>query len=65
LLYSSWDYTSNSWQIHEESPEAGGLPLVFILKTLIPVMPILLASQVIANMIDHLKVLRSTSQVSN
>jgi TRAP-type mannitol/chloroaromatic compound transport system permease small subunit len=65
LLYSSWDYTSNSWQIHEESPEAGGLPLVFILKTLIPVMPTLLASQVIANMIDHLKVLRSTSQVSN
>jgi len=65
LIYGSWDYTINSWQILEQSPEAGGLPLVYILKTLIPVMPILLALQVFANMIDYLKVLRLTSKVGH
>ena len=35
LLLISWDYVSDSWGQLESSPEAGGLPLVFALKTLI------------------------------
>lgn len=45
LIFSSWEYASNSWKLFEGSREAGGLPLVFILKTLVPLMPILLLLQ--------------------
>ena len=65
LIYVSWEYTVNSWQLFEGSREAGGLPLVFILKTLIPMMPALLALQVLANMIDYLQHLSSTKKASH
>ena len=44
--YVGWKsirYVGNSWRILEGSPEAGGLPAVFLLKTLIPLMVLLLA----------------------
>ena len=37
ILYFSWPYVMRSWVILEGSREASGLPLVFALKTLIPV----------------------------
>jgi len=48
LVFISWEYAAKSWALLEGSPEAGGLPLIFILKTLIPLMPVLLALQGIA-----------------
>lgn len=48
LLYSSWDYVVTAWQIGEKSQEAGGLPLVYLLKTLILVMPIMMLLQALA-----------------
>ena len=45
LLYISWDYVSASWATREASREAGGLPLVWLLKTLILVLPALLLAQ--------------------
>ena len=50
LITASWDYASNSWRLLEASREAGGLPLVFILKTLVPLMPALLLLQAIATL---------------
>ena len=50
LIVSSWEYANNSWKLLEGSREAGGLPLVFILKTLVPLMPALLLLQAIATM---------------
>jgi len=41
-------YVARSWAILERSPEASGLPLVFLLKTLIPAFAILLGLQGIA-----------------
>lgn len=35
ILLMSWDYVLNAWSILESSPESGGLPLVFMLKSLI------------------------------
>ncbi|NCP63358.1 MAG: TRAP transporter small permease subunit [Paraglaciecola sp.] len=35
VLWMSWDFVYQAWTIFESSPEAGGLPLVFALKTLI------------------------------
>ena len=45
LLVVSWDYVSASWATKEASREAGGLPLVFLLKSLILVLPALLLLQ--------------------
>lgn len=45
LLYIGWDYVSASWATFESSREAGGLPLVFVLKSLILVLPALLLLQ--------------------
>ncbi len=59
LIFSSWEYASNSWQLLEGSREAGGLPLVFILKTLVPLMPILLLLQGISAMCNSLMTITS------
>ena len=42
IFASSLDYVSASWAIHEGSREAGGLNGVFLLKTAIPVMALLI-----------------------
>ncbi|MGB5834093.1 MAG: TRAP transporter small permease subunit [Thiohalocapsa sp.] len=45
ILTSSWHYVTESWSIHEGSREAGGIPAVYLLKTLLVVMPLLLLTQ--------------------
>lgn len=42
ILYSSWGFVDISWRLNESSAEAGGLPAVYLLKSLILVMPVLL-----------------------
>jgi TRAP-type mannitol/chloroaromatic compound transport system permease small subunit len=44
-FWVSWDYVAASWATREASMEAGGLPLVWVLKTFILVMPALLLLQ--------------------
>ncbi len=45
MLSSSVDYVADSWSVREGSREAGGLPYVYWLKTLILVTPTLLLLQ--------------------
>ena len=45
ILFSSLEYVTASWSIQEGSREAGGLDGVFLLKTTIPVMAVLLLLQ--------------------
>lgn len=45
LMWLSWPYAARSWAILERSRESSGLPLVFLLKTLIPVFAGLMALQ--------------------
>lgn len=45
MLLIGWDYVAASWASMESSREAGGLPLVFALKSLILVLPVLLLLQ--------------------
>ncbi|MGE0031813.1 MAG: TRAP transporter small permease subunit [Steroidobacteraceae bacterium] len=45
LLVESWQYVATSWRIAERSREAGGLPMLYLLKTVIPLMAVLLALQ--------------------
>jgi TRAP-type mannitol/chloroaromatic compound transport system permease small subunit len=51
LLALSLPYTARSWAILERSQEASGLPLVFLLKTLIPIFALLMALQGVAQAI--------------
>lgn len=60
----SWSYVGNSWKILETSGEAGGLPWIFILKSLILVMPALLLGQAFLNMMDAWKTLRKKPAIS-
>jgi TRAP-type mannitol/chloroaromatic compound transport system permease small subunit len=48
IAASSMGYVGESWMIRESSPEPGGIPAVFLLKTLIPVTAALLAMQALA-----------------
>jgi TRAP-type mannitol/chloroaromatic compound transport system permease small subunit len=45
LLIIGWEYVAASWSAMESSREAGGLPLVYLLKSLILVLPALLLIQ--------------------
>jgi TRAP-type mannitol/chloroaromatic compound transport system permease small subunit len=49
IIWLGWDYVSESWRVKESSREAGGLPLVYLLKTLILIMPLLLLVQGLVN----------------
>ncbi len=60
VLVSSWGYVAQSWVALEGSPEAGGLPLVFLLKTLIPLMAVLLLIQAAAEIIRNFNVVRNS-----
>ncbi len=55
----SWEYVSAAWSVRESSRETGGLPYVYLLKSLIPLGIILLAiqgiSQVAASLVTLLK----------
>ena len=59
LLWASWDYVTIAWSIHEGSQEAGGLPYVYLLKTLIPVAVLLLILQGISQALSSLSTLTS------
>lgn len=50
---SSWNYVAESWAMRETSPEPGGIPAVFILKTLIPAAAINLALQGAADVLRN------------
>jgi TRAP-type mannitol/chloroaromatic compound transport system permease small subunit len=51
LFWLSVPYAARSWAIFEQSQEASGLPLVFVLKTLIPLFALLMALQGLAQAI--------------
>ena len=48
LVVESWPWVASSWRVGERSREAGGLPMLYLLKSLIPLMAVLLALQGIA-----------------
>ena len=52
--FSSLDYVIESWATQETSAEPGGIPAVFLLKTLLPVMAMLLALQALSEVFKSL-----------
>jgi TRAP-type mannitol/chloroaromatic compound transport system permease small subunit len=59
LIVLSLPYAARSWAILERSQESSGLPLVFLLKTLIPLFAALMALQGAAQAIRALAALRA------
>jgi TRAP-type mannitol/chloroaromatic compound transport system permease small subunit len=57
ILLSSWEFTLKSWSIREASVEPGGLPLVFLLKSLVPLMAITLALQGVLELVKNARIL--------
>lgn len=51
LAWKSWPYVALSWELSERSREAGGLPGLYLLKALIPLMALLLALQGLATLL--------------
>lgn len=60
LTWLSLPYAARSWAVLERSQESSGLPLVFALKTLIPLFAVLIALQGIAQAIRALRILAGT-----
>lgn len=56
IIYFSWQYVINSWQIGEVSGDDGGLPR-YPIKTMIVVSPILLIMQGVSEVIKNLRVI--------
>jgi TRAP-type mannitol/chloroaromatic compound transport system permease small subunit len=57
LLWFSVPYVARSWMLLERSRETSGLPLVFVLKTLIPLFAVLLALQGLSQAIKSIAML--------
>lgn len=53
ILIVSWNYVMVSWQLLESSQEAGGLPLVFVLKTLILLFAFTMSLQGLAELLRN------------
>lgn len=65
IIWSSWDYILNSWEIHESSRNSGGLPGVYLLKSCILMMAILLILQAISTILKSLLTIFGVDQVKD
>lgn len=64
IFWASWEYVLSSWSFKESSPETGGLPGVYLLKSLLLAMPMLLVLQGIAHFLQSLLKLRGIDSSS-
>ena len=59
IAWISWEYVIDSWEVLEGSREAGGLPAVFLLKSLIVVLAIMLILQALVQIMRSVQTIRS------
>lgn len=62
IFFVSLDFVSQSWLIREVSTEPGGIPAVFLLKSLIPLMAVNLGLQAVAEILRSARVLIDTQE---
>ena len=58
ILIMSWDYVMNAWAIGETSSRPGGLPYLYVLKSFLLIMPILMMIQASAVLLRQLRTLK-------
>ncbi len=61
IIWSSFPYVAQAWSIKEASADAGGIPAVYLLKTLMPLFAALLLLQGIAEILKALSTITVTS----
>lgn len=54
LYYLSVDYVASSWAIRERSNEGTGIPFVYLLKTLLLILPVALIGQGVAEILKNI-----------
>jgi TRAP-type mannitol/chloroaromatic compound transport system permease small subunit len=57
IVFSSWGYVADAWSIRESSPEPGGIPYMYLLKTLLPLMAINLAVAACTDILQNARTL--------
>lgn len=57
IAWASWPFVRLSWMVHEPSPQAGGLPGYYLLKSMIPAFAVLMLLQALASIARSLLVL--------
>lgn len=63
IFLLSFDYVAMSWHILEQSPEAGGLPFVYLAKSFILALTLLLSLQGIAEICRSLLIIHGDTSV--
>ena len=58
MLIIGWEYVYVSWRLFEQSREAGGLPFVYLLKSLILLLPGLLLLQALSGLVQRVAEVR-------
>lgn len=53
IVAVSWGYVGDAWAVKETSPEPGGIPFLYLLKTLLPLMAINLAVAACADILRN------------
>ena len=61
IAWISWSYVSVSWRIKEGSPEASGLPYVYLLKATIIALALFLILQGVSEAIKSINKIRQSS----
>lgn len=59
IFIISWEYVSESWGVLEGSREAGGLPGVYLLKSVILIMAALMLLQGLANALRSIQIIKT------
>lgn len=65
LFIISFEYVIDSWEIKERSSEVGGLPLVYLLKSLLLVLPSLLGIQGVSQLLKAVVQIRTGVSIEN
>ena len=60
--FMSWEYISNSWRVLETSQDPGGIPFIYLLKSLILVMAVTLLVQGVAELLRSLMILSGRNE---
>lgn len=64
IFWISWDYVGRSWALLEGSPEVGGLNLVYILKTAIPALAVVMTLQGLSQIAHNILILTGRETAS-
>lgn len=65
IFFISFDYVMSAWRILEDSQEAGGIPALFLLKSLILVFSCIMVLQGIAEVIRNILQISQQEQAKN